>query len=81
MLEQKQVIKMAQELDRIYFSEETKDIERKEELFEILGGENTRVFKCTECGAMLVCFDFDCENLGKDNINLICNSCYERLEE
>lgn len=79
MLDKKKVIEMAQELDRIYFSNEPKDIERKEELFEILGGDNARVFKCAECGEMCVCFDFDFEDLNANNPNLICNMCYERL--
>ena len=79
MLDKKKVIEMAQELDRIYFSEEPKDIERKNELFEILGDENARVFKCAECGEMCVCFDFDFEDLNENNTNLMCNRCYERL--
>ena len=79
MLDKKKVIEMAQELDRIYFSNEPKDIGRKEELFEILGSENARVFKCAECGTMCVCFDFDFEDLNANDIDPMCNSCYERL--
>jgi hypothetical protein len=51
--------------------------ERYHELFEILGSEEAKVFKCEECGEMCSWFDLETWCCDFEEGYYICGCCYE----